>query len=110
MIEELLSTYKISEGVLNTVINYYFTYGKNTVSNPKNYFIKVIEEMLINNVKTSLDAMNYFRNRNKRIQSYKENLKNEVKLPTSKKEDKLDESTKEIDKDTLDEFLKAFGD
>ena len=28
--------------------------------------------MLINNVKNTLDAMNYFRNRNKKIKTYKE--------------------------------------
>lgn len=109
MINELLDQYQISEGVLNTVINYYFKYGKNTLGNPKNYFIKVIEEMLINNVKTSLDAMNYFRNRNKRIQSYKASKEVENKKDTSNENQSQKQENNEIDKDTLDEFLKAFG-
>ena len=111
MIFELLDQYKISEGVLNVVINYYFNYGKTTLGNPKNYFIKIIEEMLINKVKTTLDAMNYFRNRNRRIQSYKENKqdnyskesKPEIKVETPSKDDN------DIDGDVLDEFLKVFG-
>lgn len=110
MIFELLDQYKISEGVLNVIINFYFKYGKNTFGNPKNYFIKVIEEMLINKVKTTLDAMNYFRNRNKRIQSYKENkMEEKVEVKENNiKQDNVD-STSEIDSDTLDEFLKVFG-
>lgn len=109
MINELLDRYKISEGVLNVVINYYFKYGKNTFGNPKNYFIKVIEEMIINNVKTTLDAMNYFRNRNKKIKSYKDKINNENKIVETNNYKKEEDKSNEIDEKTLDEFLKAFG-
>ena len=109
MINELLDRYKISEGVLNVVINYYFKYGKNTFGNPKNYFIKVIEEMIINNVKTTLDAMNYFRNRNKKIKSYKDKINNENKIVETNNYKKEEGKSNEIDEKTLDEFLKAFG-
>ena len=71
MINELLDQYQISEGVLNVIINYYFKYGNRTMGASKNYFVKVIEEMLMNNVVSTLDAMNYFRNRNKKIKEYK---------------------------------------
>lgn len=114
MINELLDQYQISEGVLNVVINFYFRYGKNTMAPSKNYFVKVIEEMLMNNVSTTLDAMNYFRNRNKRIKDYKEkqtqttqasvNPVEEIKV---KKEEV--EETSEIDIDLLNEFKKALG-
>ena len=67
MIYELLDQYQISEGVLNVVINYYFKYGNRTIGVSKNYFVKVIEQMLMNNVVTTIDAMNYFRKRNKKI-------------------------------------------
>ena len=114
MINELLDQYKISEGILNVVINFYFVYGKNTMAPSKNYFIKVIEEMLMNNVSTTLDAMNYFRNRNKRIKDYKEKQtqtkqaseKQTEEIKANKKEER--EST-EIDLALLDEFKKALG-
>lgn len=106
MINELLDEYKISEGILNVVINYYFMYGKNTFGISKNYFKKVIEEMIINNVKTTIDAMNYFRDRNKRIKKYKE--KNE-KVPVVKKDEDDSSSNNEIDQETLDEFRRLMG-
>jgi replication initiation and membrane attachment protein DnaB len=114
MINELLDQYQISEGILNVVINFYYRYGKNTMAPSKNYFIKVIEEMLMNNVSTTLDAMNYFRNRNKRIKDYKEKQTqtNQVSVKVSEeikveKEEKTDSS--EIDLDLLNEFKKALG-
>ena len=108
MINELLDRYKISDGILNVVINYYFKYGKSTFGNPKNYFIKIIEEMLINNVKNTLDAMNYFRNRNKKIKTYKEK-KVETKVIENETKNEIKNESNDIDKETLDEFLKAFG-
>lgn len=108
MINELLDRYKISDGILNVVINYYFKYGKSTFGNPKNYFIKIIEEMLINNVKNTLDAMNYFRNRNKKIKTYKEK-KIETKVIENETKNEIKNESNDIDKETLDEFLKAFG-
>ena len=103
MINELLDQYKISEGVLNVVISYYFKYGQKTFGVSKNYFVKVIEEMLINNVKTTIDAMNYFRNRNKRIKSYNDSKKKEN--PSIQNEEK----PTTIDNDTMDEFRKLMG-
>ena len=112
MINELLDKYQISEGVLNVVINYYFTYKKQTMGLPKNYFAKIIEDMLIANVKTTLDAMNYFRNLNNRIKSYKnkENLTNKVEKVEVKviHENKTNEND-EIDSDLLNSFKKALG-
>ena len=112
MINELLDKYQISEGVLNVVINYYFTYKKQTMGLPKNYFAKIIEDMLIANVKTTLDAMNYFRNLNNRIKSYKnkENLTNKVEKVEVKvmHENKTNEND-EIDSDLLNSFKEALG-
>lgn len=109
MINELLDQYQISEGVLNVIINYYFKYGNRTMGASKNYFVKVIEEMLMNNVVSTLDAMNYFRNRNKKIKEYKE----KVNQPITKEvepEVKIEKTTNsEIDQDLLDEFKKALG-
>ena len=108
MINELLEQYKISEGVLNVVISYYFKYGQKTFGVSKNYFMKVIEEMLINNVKTTIDDMNYFRNRNKKIQSYKENKT--YKQPVKKDEVKIEEEKdSSIDVKTMEEFRKLMG-
>ena len=111
MINELLDQYKISEGVLNVVISYYFKYGQKTFGVSKNYFVKVIEEMLINNVKTTVDAMNYFRNRNKRIQSYKENkINRQVEKVEERKEVKsVEEKDSSIDLQTMEEFRKLMG-
>ena len=111
MINELLDQYKISEGVLNVVISYYFKYGQKTFGVSKNYFVKVIEEMLINNVITTIDAMNYFRNRNKRIQSYKENKINiQVEKVEERKEVKsVEEKDSSIDLQTMEEFRKLMG-
>ncbi|MCI5745486.1 MAG: DnaD domain protein [Erysipelotrichaceae bacterium] len=115
MISELLDRYQISEGVLNVVINYYFTYGKSTIGNPKNYFIKVIEEMQLNNVSTTIDAMNYFRNRNKAMKSYIENKKSMKDYSyNNKKEEKKDtqeieDKKEEVDKDLVDELKKLMG-
>ena len=112
MINELLYTYQISEGVLNVVINYYFKYGQTTLVAPKKYFEKVIEEMIINNVKSTLDAMNYFRNRKKRTQSYKENLtKKEPKIQNTSKEveNKNVENQDNVDLQTLEKFRKLMG-
>lgn len=112
MINELLDKYQISEGVLNVVINYYFTYKKQTMGLPKNYFAKIIEDMLIANVKTTLDAMNYFRNLNNRIKSYKnkENFTNKVEKVEVKvmHENKTNEND-EIDSDLLNSFKEALG-
>ncbi len=112
MINELLDKYQISEGVLNVVINYYFTYKKQTMGLPKNYFAKIIEDMLIANVKTTLDAMNYFRNLNNRIKSYKnkENFNSKVEKVEEKviHENKTN-SNDEIDSDLLNSFKKALG-
>lgn len=112
MINELLDKYQISEGVLNVVINYYFTYKKQTMGLPKNYFAKIIEDMLIANVKTTLDAMNYFRNLNNRIKSYKnkENFTNKVEKIEVKvmHENKTNEND-EIDSDLLNSFKEALG-
>ena len=110
MINELLDQYHISEGVLNVVINYFFKYGNKTMGLPKNYFAKVIEEMLINNVVTTLDAMNYFRNRSKRIKDYKEKISASTpKIDTPVKEKEVTNNTSEITQDLLDEFKKALG-
>ncbi len=105
MINELLDQYKITEGVLNVVINYYFKYGQRTLGVSKNYFVKTIEEMLLNGVKTTLDAMNYFRNRNKRIKKYYENQKNNNEISLNSKENKPNEDDT-IDQATIDEFKK----
>lgn len=112
MINELLDKYQISEGVLNVVINYYFTYKKQTMGLPKNYFAKIIEDMLIANVKTTIDAMNYFRNLNNRIKSYKnkENTihkNNDVVIEKEVSEKK--NTTEEIDSELLNSFKKALG-
>lgn len=112
MINELLDKYQISEGVLNVVINYYFTYKKQTMGLPKNYFAKIIEDMLIANVKTTIDAMNYFRNLNNRIKSYKnkENTihkNNDVVIEKEVSEKK--NATEEIDSELLNSFKKALG-
>ena len=53
--------------------------------------------------------MNYFRIRNKRIQSYKASKEVENKKDTSNENQSQKQENNEIDKDTLDEFLKAFG-
>lgn len=108
MINELLDQYKISEGILNVVINYYFKYGKSTLGVPKNYFIKIIEEMLLNNVSTTIDAMNYFRNRNKRIKDYKEN-KNKEQQKVNETPKVASENNDEVDQNTIDEFRKLMG-
>lgn len=110
MINELLDQYKISEGVLNVVISYYFKYGQRTLGVSKNYFVKIIEEMLLNNVKTTIDAMNYFRNRNKRIQKYKESNKKENNATMKVKEEKSTEKKEEsISAETLAEFRRLLG-
>ncbi len=110
MINELLDQYKISEGVLNVVISYYFKYGQRTLGVSKNYFVKIIEEMLLNNVKTTIDAMNYFRNRNKRIQKYKESNKKENNATIKVKEEKPTEKKEEsISAETLAEFRRLLG-
>lgn len=110
MINELLDQYKISEGVLNVVISYYFKYGQRTLGVSKNYFVKIIEEMLLNNVKTTIDAMNYFRNRNKRIQKYKESNKKENNATIKVKEEKATEKKEEsISAETLAEFRRLLG-
>ncbi len=110
MINELLDEYKISEGVLNVVINYYFKYGQHTLGVPKNYFIKIIEEMLLNNVKTTIDAMNYFRNRNKRIQRYNEQKKqSEQKRFVQEEKKVIEKNEEEINPETLAEFRKLLG-
>ena len=62
--------------------------------------------MIINNVKTTIDALNYFRDRNKRIKKYKE--KNE-KVPVVKKDEDDSSSNNEIDQETLDEFRRLMG-
>lgn len=107
MINELLDRYKISEGILNVVINFYFKYGKRTINVPKNYFKKVIEEMLINNVKTTIDAMNYFKNRNKRFKEFKE--KNNLKNSSIIVEESKNDIKEEIDPKTLAEFKDLMG-
>lgn len=107
MIDELLDQYQISEGVLNVVIDYYFKHGKNTMGVPKNYFKKIIEEMIINNVKTTVDAMNYFRNRSKRVQNYKDKVAPVVKKEVVK--EVKEDVNSEIDQDTLDEFRRLMG-
>ena len=108
MINELLDQYQISEGVLNVIINFYFKYGNRTMGASKNYFVKVIEEMLMNNVVSTLDAMNYFRNRNKKIKEFKEKVvhpvNQEIQIET-----KNENTSSEIDQDLLDEFKKALG-
>ena len=109
MIIELLDQYQISEGVLNVVINHYFNYGNKTMQISKNYFVKIIDDMLMNNVVTTIDAMNYFRNRNKRIQEYKEKSTNTYKKETQIEEE-VKPQTSQIDQNLLDELKKAFGD
>ena len=109
MIIELLDQYQISEGVLNVVINHYFNYGNKTMQISKNYFVKIIDDMLMNNVVTTIDAMNYFRNRNKRIQEYKEKATNTYKKETQIEEE-VKPQTSQIDQNLLDELKKAFGD
>lgn len=112
MINELLDKYQISEGVLNVVINYYFTYKKQTMGLPKNYFAKIIEDMLIANVKTTLDAMNYFRNLNNRIKSYKnkENFTNKAeKVEVKVMHENKTNANDEIDSDLLNSFKEALG-
>lgn len=108
MINELLDQYQISEGVLNVIINFYFKYGNRTMGASKNYFVKVIEEMLMNNVVSTLDAMNYFRNRNKKIKEFKEKVvhpvNQEIQIETNN-----ENISSEIDQDLLDEFKKALG-
>lgn len=108
MINELLDQYQISEGVLNVIINFYFKYGNRTMGASKNYFVKVIEEMLMNNVVSTLDAMNYFRNRNKKIKEFKEKVvhpvNQEIQIETNN-----ENTSSEIDQDLLDEFKKALG-
>lgn len=107
MINDLLDEYKISEGVLNVIINYYFSNKKNTLGVSKNYFKKVIEEMIINNVVSTIDAMNYFRNRTKKIQKYKES-NSKTNTNVIKKDDN-DEVKEEIDPETLAEFRRLMG-
>ncbi|MDY2888776.1 MAG: DnaD domain protein [Candidatus Caccosoma sp.] len=111
MINELLDKYQISEGVLNVVINYYFTYKKQTMGLPKNYFAKIIEDMLIANVKNTIDAMNYFRNLNNRIKSYKnkENTIHKNDTPIEKEISEKENATEEIDSELLNSFKKALG-
>lgn len=116
MINELLESYPITEGILNVVISFYFKYGKNTISVSKNYFVKVIEEMVISGVKTTIDAMNYFRNRNKRIQNYKQSLENKPKVEYKRKdvvkqEEKVEvkETNEDVDLATIEEFRKLMG-
>ena len=112
MINELLDKYQISEGVLNVVINYYFTYKKQTMGLPKNYFAKIIEDMLIANVKTTLDAMNYFRNLNNRIKSYKnkENFTNKAeKVEVKVMHENKTNANDEINSDLLNSFKEALG-
>ena len=108
MINELLDQYQISEGVLNVIINFYFKYGNRTMGASKNYFVKVIEEMLMNNVVSTLDAMNYFRNRNKKIKEFKEKVVHPVNQETQI-ETNNENTSSEIDQDLLDEFKKALG-
>lgn len=116
MINELLESYPITEGILNVVISFYFKYGKNTIAVPRNYFVKVIEEMVISGVKTTIDAMNYFRNRNKRIQNYKQSLENKPKFEYKRKEvvkqdEKIEEkeTSDDVDLATIEEFRKLMG-
>lgn len=101
-IEYILDTYKIPEGVLNVVIHYYYSKPNNSLSNPRNYFIKVIEEMLRCNVKTTLDAMNFLRNKNNK---YKEKQTQKVE-PIKVETVPLKENQQTTNSNTLNEFLK----
>ena len=105
MILELLDTYRISEGILNTIINYYYQYAPNKSGNPKNYFIKIIEGMQLQNVKTTEDAINYFKENNARRQKY---LQNENELP----KDEIVDNKKEVkeNNEDVEELLKLLGD
>ena len=115
MINDLLVTYQISEGILNVVISYYFKYGKNTITVSKNYFVKVIEEMILSGVKTTIDAMNYFRNKNKKVKEYYKNAQAKP-TPTYKKEVKVESkqveetnNSNDVDLATIEEFKKLMG-
>ena len=115
MINDLLVTYQISEGILNVVISYYFKYGKNTITVSKNYFVKVIEEMILSGVKTTIDAMNYFRNKNKKVKEYYKNAQAKP-TPTYKQEVKVESkqveetnNSNDVDLATIEEFKKLMG-
>lgn len=116
MIDELLDQYKISEGVLNVVFNYYFKGPqKKSMAPSKNYCIKVIEEMIISGVTSTLDAMNYFKNRNQRIRKFKETylqeeIKNETTTPIVVEEKKKkEEESNDVDPETIAKFRKLMG-
>ena len=75
--------------------------------------------MVISGVKTTIDAMNYFRNRNKRIQNYKQSLENKPKFEYKRKEvvkqeekiEKIEEkeTSNDVDLATIEEFRKLMG-
>ena len=72
--------------------------------------------MVISGVKTTIDAMNYFRNRNKRIQNYKQSLENKPKFEYKRKEvvkqeEKIEEkeTSDDVDLATIEEFRKLMG-
>lgn len=109
MISDLLSTYQISEGVLNVVISYYFKYGKSKMGVSKNYFIKVIEEMILNGVSSTIDAMNYFRNRNNRVKKYNEEKNKIEKKVNSYQEEIKNEEESINDLQKIEEFKKLIG-
>ena len=79
MINELLDRYKICDGIMNTIINYYFNYKKNSNGDPRNYFIKIIESMKMAGVETTKDAVEYLRENNQKYKKQNENKKEQEK-------------------------------
>ena len=103
MIDYILDTYKIADGVFNVVIDYYYSKGS-TFGNPQNYFVKVIEEMIRSDVKTTLDAMNFLRNKNKRAKEYTQRKEVEVKKETKVVEQNNPQQN--VNQEALNKFLK----
>lgn len=103
MIDYILDTYKITDGVLNVVIDYYFSKG-NVMGNPQNYLIKVIEDMIRNDVKTTLEAMNFLRNKNKKVKEYYQQKETTTKVESNK--EPVNKVQENVDQAALDKFLK----
>ena len=103
MIDYILDTYKITDGVLNVVIDYYFSKG-NVMGNPQNYLIKVIEDMIRNDVKTTLEAMNFLRNKNKKVKEYNQQKETNNKVESNK--EPVNKVQNNVDQAALDKFLK----
>ena len=101
MINALLDKPNMTDGILNVVFNYYFRQAKKyntTTKLPAAYFEKVVDSLVMNDIKTTKEAMDYFRNFN-----------NKKKQETSEKIEPQKEKISQEDLDVYDELKRLLG-